>query len=89
MRVSSKPIGLYEEVEIPKELASARVSEFILESREHDIPKLDELLSTCIMNEIWGIPVPTDDNMEDSLFWADSPLGNFFVVCLSNYCKYL
>lgn len=74
-----KPIGLEDDIEIPDDLADARVSNFIIESNEWDIPKLEELLPLCKDNEIRAIPILQVENGTNTLLWENSSTGNFSV----------
>nr|GME01878.1 uncharacterized protein LOC109157030 [Ipomoea batatas]GME06740.1 uncharacterized protein LOC109157030 [Ipomoea batatas] len=51
--------GVYE-IEILKELATAKVSDFILDSRCWDLPKLNDLLPNDLVENIQAIPIPTN-----------------------------
>lgn len=77
--VGSKPIGLEWDLEIPDNLANVMVADFILESKEWDVPKLEEILPSSKINEIRAIPIPEVENAEDTILWAKSPTGSFSV----------
>lgn len=64
-------------MEIPKDIANAKVSDFILESKEWDIPKLEEVLPQDKVGEVRAILIPTKETVEDAMFWAESTTGNF------------
>lgn len=80
--MGDKPLGIIEEIDIPENMACATVSEFILNSREWVIDKLQNLLPIEVVNSIRAVLIPLSQNVRDKLEW---PLSGttFFSICFA------
>lgn len=77
--VGLNPIGLNEGFEIPEDVMSTKVRDFILESRDWDIPKLEEVLPHDKINEVRATPIYEAVTAEDTMVWAETSTGNFSI----------
>lgn len=68
-----------ESIAIPGDIATLKVSDFILHSRSWDVAKLQDVLPEEIVNAIRAIPIPIREDTVDTLIWPKNTQGTFTV----------
>lgn len=83
--VGASPLRLTNGVETPEELATLKVSDFILQDMTWDIVKLRDMLPDDFVDVIRGIPIPVDTQRSDRIYWAGEDTGKFTVCFAFNF----
>lgn len=74
-----KQLRLEDDIVIPGDIDSIKLSECILADRSWDVVKLQELLPMNNVEEIRATPIPLIDYARDAMAWVGSNSGSFSV----------
>lgn len=69
--------NLGDQMEIPEDIASTKVSNFILHDNSWDFVKLQEILPGDMVDAIRTIPLPLDGEVKDAISWPKGEAGMF------------